>query len=307
VVYGDAPRDRFYAEVYGEPQRLRANVPSVLAAIDPMLRHAQASWGPGVRVGGIDIAHPDDAAAVVTLWPVSDHAVVTTAASLQFDGRSGAVQAVVNVPAAQQVQGFFDGLHRLPFAHWWLRWLYFAMGLASCVMIATGLMLWVDKRRARQGAHPGIGWRVVQALAVAGSAGLVVATLAMLVANKLLPLPPRMDAPLRALAEQVVFFAVWLGTLAHALWRSAPAAQRGAWCEQAWAAAALALTAVLLNAAVTGDHVLAAAAAGQWAVAGTDAVLLGAAAAAAWAARRLRLRHDAAVHRPAGASAMGVP
>ena len=63
-----------------------------------------------------------------------------------------------------------------------------------------------------------------------------------------------------------------------------------AWAEQCWAAAALAVAAVLLNWVTTGDHLLRTIGNGYWPVAGVDLALLAAAALAVVAARRLRRR-----------------
>ena len=63
-----------------------------------------------------------------------------------------------------------------------------------------------------------------------------------------------------------------------------------AWGEQCWAVAALAITAVLLNWASTGDHLLSTLGRAYWPVAGVDLALLASAALAVLAARRLGRR-----------------
>jgi hypothetical protein len=129
----------------------------------------------------------------------------------------------------------------------------------------------------------------VDALAVTTVTGMLVATLAILVGNRLLPegLAHRGDW------EERIFWIAWLVAFAHAWWRTAPVLQARiapAWAEQCWAIAVLAVLAVLLNWVTTGDHLLRTISNGYWPVAGVDLALLSAAAVAVAAALRLRRR-----------------
>src|SRR5690606_28310803 len=136
------------------------------------------------------------------------------------------------------------------------------------------------------------GARIVDALAVAAVTGMVLATLGILVANRVLPehLPGRGDW------ERWAFWGTWLASLLHAAWRSAPVARclpNPAWREQAWAVAVLAACAPLLNWITTGDHLLRTVGAGYWPVAGIDLSLLAVAGTSALVARHLGRRADA--------------
>lgn len=111
--------------------------------------------------------------------------------------------------------------------------------------------------------------RVVEAIGVAAVSGLLLATLAFFIANRLLPAHLGWAGAARADLEIWAFFAVWLLALLHAAWRG-PAA----WAQQTLALAPLALAAVLLNWADTGAHPLRAIAQGQYGVAGMDMLLL---------------------------------
>ncbi|MNV68607.1 hypothetical protein D3C71_1614720 [compost metagenome] len=84
----------------------------------------------------------------------------------------------------------------------------------------------------------------------------------------------------------LAFFVLWALAFAHGLCRG----MQG-WREQAWAIAALAVAAALLNALTTDAYMRLGT---PWAVWGVDAVLLAMAATAVYAARRLQARGLAA-------------
>ena len=288
LVYGkDA--DKVTREAFGLVVRAPAGQVGELASVDAMAAQARQLWGGG-EVRRVTVRNPGDAHATVDFQRRPHDQISYDTRMLSFDGISGAPLGHSDLSSTLALQRFFTGLHMLPFDHWWLRWIYFAMGLVSCVMIGTGMLLWVEKRRARQEREGRRSYLVVNAVAAAGSVGVLVATLAMLVSNKLLP----DGIPERALLEQCMFFLVWIGALAHALarsWQSRARADLGtAWREQAWASALLGVLAVALNGVLTGDHLLRTISQGNMAVAGTDLVLLVSAALAVMTARRLGSR-----------------
>ncbi|MGH8807108.1 MAG: PepSY-associated TM helix domain-containing protein, partial [Noviherbaspirillum sp.] len=296
LVYGtDAPR--LTREAFGQVTRAPAKQPGQLVHVDPMVTQAQTIWGGG-GVRNVSIRNPQDKHALVEVLRRPHDEISYETHTVTFDGVTGELLGKREPVAAARVQRFFTGLHMIPFSHWGLRWMYFAMGLVSCVMIATGLLLWVEKRRVRQEKEGRSSYRVVNAVAVASTLGVLVATLAMLIANKLLPALPN-----RAAVEQWIFFAAWIACLLHPLARAFGQQYRNdiriAWREQAWISAALAVLAATLNAVLTGDHLLLTLAQRDFAVAGTDLVLLLTAALALVTARRLGARETAASAAPA--------
>ncbi|HZW12587.1 MAG TPA: PepSY-associated TM helix domain-containing protein [Noviherbaspirillum sp.] len=297
LLYG-AEGAKVQQEALGQVMRKPAKEPGVLAPVDTMVVHAQELWGGG-RVRNVNIRNPQDRNAVVDVLRRPHDQIGYETLTVSFDGATGEVLGRQTPSPAVKVQRFLSGLHMIPFDHWGLRWMYFLMGLVSCVMIATGLLLWVEKRRARQIKDGRSSYRVVNAIAVASTTGVLVSTLAMLVANKLLPA----TLPNRASAEQYVFFLAWAACLVHPLLHAfhvrhrdgATIDLRTAWREQAWLSAVLALLAVVLNFVMTGDHLLSLLSRGQLGVAGTDFVLLIIAGLSSVAAMRLGTRKGSAM------------
>ena len=293
LAYGN-DRQAFNAEANDSYARARAKAPGTLASLDAMVARAQAHWGDG-EAAQVRVYHPGDANGYVEVRRATDDRVSTDRRTLYFDAASGALLAGSEFKPVKSVQSFVSGLHEIQFRHWTLRWLYFLAGLAGCVMIATGFLVWLEARRARHAKKGLAGVRWVEALAVSSVPGIVVATLVFFVANRLLPLGASWAGGQRADLEMWAFYMAWALTLAHAAW-----AGRAAWRQQAGAIAALALACVLLNWATTGDHLLLSLSAGQHAVAGMDIALLCTAAVAVWTASKLRWRAQAR----AGATAL---
>lgn len=270
-----------------------AGVAAPLASVDAMVIEAKRRWAardmPG-EVGLLSIEHLGDKNGYVSVFRAGTDRVTLVGQGVHFEASTGRVIREDPVPSAvSSVNDFLTGLHLQHFEHWLLRWFYVLGGLCGCVCIATGFLFFVEKRK-KQHAKAGVtGSRWVDALAVTTVTGMLVATLAMLVVNRVLP----PDLPHRGRWEETAFWTAWLIAMAHAFWRTAPVLQARiapAWREQCWAVAALAVAALLLNWATTGDHLLRTIGSGYWPVAGLDLSLLASAALAIVAARRLRRR-----------------
>ncbi|HSW25301.1 MAG TPA: PepSY-associated TM helix domain-containing protein, partial [Burkholderiaceae bacterium] len=273
-----------------------AGVAAPMASVDAMVLEAKRRWAtrgmPG-EVGLLMVNHVGDANSYVSIFRAGSDRVTLVGQAVHFEAPTGRVIREEPPPApASAANDFLTGLHLQHFEHWLLRWFYVLGGLSGCVCIATGFIFFVEKRK-KQHARDGVsGARWVDALAAATVTGIVVATAAMLVANRTLPI----DLPHRGDWEQRAFWAAWLLTFVHAAWRSAPvlrARVAPAWREQCWAIVVLAVAAVLLNWATTGDHLAKTIGQGYWPVAGLDLSLLAAATLAALAARRLQRRERA--------------
>jgi uncharacterized iron-regulated membrane protein len=280
----------------------RAGVAAGLANVDAMVADAQRRWqanGKAGDVGFLVLQHVGDANGYVSVYRAGTDRIALVGDGIHFKADTGTlIREDPPASAVGRVSEFLTGLHLQHFRHWLLRWLYVLGGLLGAVCIATGFIFFVEKRKrqhARQGSQ---GARIVDALAVATVTGMVLAALAILVANRLLPegLPARGDW------ERYAFWGAWVLALLHAAVLSAPVARglaNPAWREQCWAIAMLAPAAALLNWISTGDHLLRTLAAGYWPVAGVDLTLLAVSAVAILVARRLGVRSAAA----AGAAA----
>jgi hypothetical protein len=263
-----------------------------------MVAEAQRRWaakGMAGDVGYVGVEHVGDANAFVSVYRAGTDRVALTGEGIHFKASTG--ELLREDPprtAVDSVNEFLTGLHLQHFRHWLLRWLYVLGGLLGCVCIATGFIFFVEKRRKQHAKAGSQGSRVVDALAVTTVTGMLIATTAMLLANRLLPeaLPDKGDW------EKTAFWSAWGLALLHAFARNGAVAlgrSSRAWREQCLIAAAGAVAAVVANALTTGDHLGRTVSAGYWPVAGVDLSLLALAAVALLAARRLgRLGQQAA-------------
>lgn len=277
----------FIADVFPQARAPQpSGQPGTLVPLEPLLVQAQARWG---RVPGhVTVINPKDAHAVIEVRPIDEGRIALNGPTMTFEGSTGALLSVrgEDAPAAA-TRSVLYGFHVARFAEPWLRALFFVSGLAGCVMVATGLLLWSVKERQkhakaiRQGKPVGFGLRLVDGLNIGAIAGLPIAIATYFWANRLLPL----DVADRPALEVACFFTAWGVAAVSGLLR----ATRGMWMLQLLAGAALFALLPVLNALTTDAHLGVTLPAGRWALAGFDLTVVGlgtALAAAAWMLKR---------------------
>lgn len=291
AVYGTKRTDhlRFNAQLLKRREQLPVSRPTVPMA--RVLEQADRILGPG-EAREISVSRLQGEPLSITVarnWgtelPITNNAQT----KLRFDANTGERLPVdVDGPGLQGTR-WMAALHFGWFANAGVRWLYVVCGLLGCAMIATGLVLWTVKRRAR---HDGafVGLRLVEVLNVGTLAGLPIGVAAYFWGNRLLPV----EMAGRADWEQHLLFLGWGWAWLYALLRPLKAA----WRELlALAAAAYALL-PLVNALTTERHLGVTLPAGDWVLAGFDLTMLGLGAAFACTAVKLH-RQWAAPHAPA--------
>jgi uncharacterized iron-regulated membrane protein len=202
-------------------------------------------------------------------------AILNGGGNVLFDGADGAVlylqeSEMHTAFSREKIHRVLQQLHVAGFGGWTIKWLYFLSGLMGTAMVATGTILFSLKRRQKNahefGAVSASVYRCIESVNVPAVAGIMLACIAYLYANRLLPasLGGRSNWEIRC------FFAVWLATLLHAALRSG----RHAWYEQLLASALLCLGLPLLNWLTTGQQLWSYAAHGDWLRAGVELTVL---------------------------------
>ena len=274
--YLPVPSKTMNAPVNGRPlpQFDAAALPVVRprAPLAPMIEQAEAVLGAG-QIGQIWVEHRAGEPPVVDIsrpWGTELPRTKNPQTFIRFNALTGErlPYAYTEGPGRTMLLALV-ALHEAWYANDPLRWLYFLSGLLGCFMIATGMVLWVVKRRerhAREGSAASWGLRFVARLNVGVLAGLPTGVAAYFWANRLLPvtMPERADWELHCL------FAAWGWLALYAIARP----ERRAWVELL-AIAALAFGLLpLLNALTTDKHLGVTLPAGDWGLAGFDLTML---------------------------------
>lgn len=237
-------------------------------SLDETAARARLLWG-GETPHLVLVANPGMTTSRIAFFRGNEKQVVIDRDVIAFNGSTGEfLSRSSHLTPIMRSQRFLNGLHLIEFHHWVLRWIYFLLGLGSCVLIATGFLFWMESRRKKQEKQ--IGFRLVEAIASGSITGIILATLGFFIANRLLPSDAHLLGLERSALEVQVFYFVWLATFLHGWMRP-----RQVWFGQSAAISLLAFTAVILNWITTGDHPLRTLTHRYlWPVAGMDIVLL---------------------------------
>jgi uncharacterized iron-regulated membrane protein len=276
----------YEADEYGHFAREATGRPGRVVALDPLVQQAQAIWkarhGTVTPADYIDISHIGDAQGYMAVLGNAPRRMASDVDEIVFDLSTGRIVRDSVPTTTRTVQKWLEGFHLVRFDHWVIRWFYFIGGLAGCLLIATGFVFWSTSRRKRDAQTQPLKVRFVEALTVASVSGVILATCAYFVVNRLIPDGASPGGLPRFMIEVLTFFGVWLAAVVHAGVR-----QARAWKDQAWGIAGLSFAAVLLNWITTGDQPFAAIHRDLWAIVGMDCMLLLSAVIAVYAARRL--------------------
>ncbi|MBI1649139.1 PepSY domain-containing protein [Hyphomicrobium sulfonivorans] len=198
---------------------------------------------PRSEMASIRITPSKGGASVVEVRGSRDVGIVRDAGRVAFDGASGDIVQPLAAPLpAERLQSFVVGLHLAWFGGYAMHWLYFVLGLVGAGTMATGLVMFTVKRSARidrASRADRLWWLAVGRINVAVIAGLALASISYLWANRVLAV----GLEERAMFEIRIFFVVWVAALLHAYLRGAAMA----WREQLGLAALMACSLPVLN------------------------------------------------------------
>lgn len=299
------------AQAYGSPSIVASGDPAPpLPDIDAIIAENEARWatrsaGSQPKADAVGLYLANDANAYIFMRDTFPSRAVSMNKNVtSVSVSSGEILADAQTGPAKSSFAWLVGAHYIQFDSWALRWLYFAGGLLGSLMIASGLMFWIQSRIRKVALEPR-SVRVVRGLAIGSITGIILASGSYLVANRLIPANSDGFGLGRANFEVLIFYIVWLGGFAHAAIRGA-----FAWREQCIAIAIVAVLAVLLNWITTIHHPFASAAAGLTQIWAMDLTLLVGGAVACFAVVRLKgpaQNYDGAVSKDDAIDADALP
>ena len=272
TLYPQGPsRDRFYEQLYGREESGKAKEATAAnAPLAPMLAQAEREWGAG-KIARLTVEHPGRTDAKVVIAAHTLTRLSRNGPNMRFDGVTGSRLPDEGDKEAASA-GFSLALlaiHEGHFAGPLLRALYILSGLGGAAMIATGLLLWSTKRKAKlakAGRLP-FGIILVDILNLGTIVGLPIGVAAYFWANRLIP--AAMEG--RAAWEIHALFLTWGATFLYAIWRPAPRA----WVELISAAIAAFGLIPVVNLLTTDRHLGVSLPAGDWTLASIDLGAIG--------------------------------
>ena len=281
------PPTAYNRAVAGAGEWIRAPIgksPQSVSSVDSMLEQTKMIWsGLPFRVRAYNY---NDVSATVEFRRNRDDAVPLNFDWISFDGVTGDLLKNFSPKPIAQSWRWITGFHFIQFEHRTVRWLFFFLGLTGCVLIATGFIVWFETRKKRHSQTDLTSVLVVESLTITSVTGLIAATFAFFLSNRLLPDDAYWINGSRISTEIGVFYLVWVLTLLHAFARHKT--RTLGWAEQCLIIALLGFSAVCANALTTGDHILRSLAEGNYAVAGMDILLILSSAIAAGAFIKLK-------------------
>ncbi|MFA5493481.1 MAG: PepSY-associated TM helix domain-containing protein [Porticoccaceae bacterium] len=251
--------------------------------LNSLVERAQSHWRDDV--GFIRVFNHGDASAVVQLGRSVGGEISWNIDKLFFDAGTGELLKESVIGSMMTLQRFFVGFHFVQFEHWLLRWLYFIGGLAGCAMIGTGFLFWIQSRQKHHLRENSRSRVLVGALSLGSTLGLILATVAFFLINRILPPDAAFMGWPRAELEVAVFALVWVAAFVHPLRCFAAAAR-----QLCMAIALVSSLSVIANWFSTGETLWISIDGAHWGVAGTDMMLLALAGSAALAGGALRRR-----------------
>lgn len=255
----------------GPPPHPAAGIAAPMIPVDDAVRAVQARVG--VAPVSVSIRHWGDRNAVyVFSYPPARK--LLSAAQAHVNAATGEITAVklASKPGlTHRIPTAMTTLHYARFGGLWMKLLYTVLGLLLCVVTATGLMMWLERRlHGNAGRCPATCYRALGRVTVGVCTGMALASVAIFHADRLSTAAPA-D---RIAFVGTVYFAVWATGLLYALIRKNEYRS----CKELLAATGvLALAVPVTNAAATGQTLLDLIREGHSYAAGTDiaAIALG--------------------------------
>lgn len=171
-------------------------------------------------------------------------------------------QAIGKKYSAAKVYDVLEHLHEGLFADVYLRWLYFLSGLLGAGMIATGMIIWVQKRKKQQSRFI----NVLDKLNAAVVVGLPIAIAGYFWANRLLPV----EMANRAAWEMHSLFIVFALCVCFCVLQTA----KQAWQRMLWLAASIFALVPLVNMLTTEHNLIVSFQNSDWLMFGFDLTML---------------------------------
>jgi uncharacterized iron-regulated membrane protein len=247
----------------------KAKGESAMVPMQRILDQIYTKW-PDADIRRVQVSKPNTAASTISVLVSSGKALRDQSPRLIFSGATGEMVAKTddNLTASKALYESLNSMHTGRLANSLLRWLYVLGGIAGCVMINSGCILWAKRirERTKNNPKPSYGLKLIEGLNLSTIMGLPLATCAFFLANRLLSpqLPARSDK------EILAFFLTWLAVAFIALLKR----NTLQWRIMAGINGLACLSVPLVNALTTNGNIVSYLMHKQWALFTFDALFL---------------------------------
>jgi uncharacterized iron-regulated membrane protein len=192
-----------------EPPERTGRLSGKLPDLDALVARARQQL-PELKPSWIGIEYVGDERSSVSVFGEVEE-LPFGSAGVMLNAADGAVLSVTSARAGtfQRFEAWFFGLHYARFGGVGVKLLYALLAFASCAVIVSGNLIWLERRDARRQHW---GNRGLERLTAGWCAGLVLATSALFLANRLLQGLVAVSTG----AEQLVFWSTWAAGIAAA-------------------------------------------------------------------------------------------
>jgi len=303
---GQQNKDRFYDDIYsqGVAHKGAAGITAKNITLSSVLLAVEQRKGEN-KLSYIGIENRGDINAHIEL-AAYDYDGLKASEIQIYNGVNGELQHTnkgdESSSAAMNFYNIMTVLHEGDFANYFLRWLYFISGLMGAGMIASGMILWANKRRERANKKGIVskGLVLVERVNIGTIVGLPIAIAIYFWVNRLLPA----SFAGRADWEMNGLFISWALMLAYPFCVAHKYTITKIWRDQLIIAAALYGFLPVLNLLTTNTHLGNTLANGYWALAGFDLTMIVFSLCFSFAAYRLHYQQD--VTKPATSSLQAI-
>ena len=178
-------------------------------SIEEVLTTVKQQWGDDVALYSLAITNPSDVNAQLTVSKAKTDILSNRAQTLALTRNGELLSSIEPERTARMVRRVFYGLHEAHFATPMLRAAFFILGMSATLLIATGMVIWVDKRTKKQ---PKRVHRFVEKMNYGMFYGLTLAVAFYFLCSKLVVFNLNLVHH-----ELTVFFSTWLASVLFAL------------------------------------------------------------------------------------------
>jgi len=271
--YGDGKegRDAFFKEYFSRTSVKASGISEPSLELQTLLERAGKEMA-GKPIAWFSVSNSGDKNAIFEAGSIHEN-LSDSRDKWVFDANNGElIKAQIGHESSKSFYYVLRSLHEGLFASTSLRWLYFLTGLLGTGMIASGMVLWTVKRRAKAIKSGGgsFGYRFTEGLNLACLLGLPAGIAMYLIANRVLPV----ELSERALWEVNSLFITFSVFILVAVAKATAKKADSAWVSLTFLTGFLYALVPVVNAITTDNNLLFSLLNQNWVFAGVDVVCI---------------------------------